>query len=189
MHEDKLLEIIALAREADLVAAAIYADLARQFQRTDLGGFWSGMAEEEQKHARLWLHLQHLAEDGMMPQLFDAPGDVLNEMRRSRESAEELREVCCRGVSMSQAFFHAYTVEYHMLHFAFEFLFRYADSLPDLPDGLTVRRDYDLHIKDFIDATERYGVMSPELRLLGDALLRLLETNRRLWRAKTANAA
>jgi hypothetical protein len=183
MHDKKLLEIIDLARETDLVAAKTYFNLAEQFRKTDLGDFWRGMAEEEQKHARLWLHLHQLARDGMIPPLFDSPDEVLKDMRRNFESAKNLQQVCCLGVDMAQAFFHAYTVEYHMLHFAFEFLFSFADSLENLPDGLSVHKDYERHINDFIEATERYGVMSPELRLLGDALLRLLETNRRLWRS------
>ncbi|MGE4292570.1 MAG: hypothetical protein AB7E32_10205 [Desulfovibrio sp.] len=184
MHDDTLIKIIDLARETDLVAAKTYFNLAGQFQKTDLGDFWRGMAEEEQKHARLWLHLRQLAQDGMIPQLFDAPEEVFREMQQNFESASNLHEVCCRGVSMSQAFFHAYTVEYHMLHFAFAFLFSFSDSLENLPDGLIAHKDYEQHIRDFVEATERYGVMSPELRLIGDALLRLLETNRRLWRSR-----
>jgi diguanylate cyclase (GGDEF)-like protein len=177
MSKDAVLEIVRLCKETDTIAKNVYARLSAICPDPHLGPFWREMSEAEAEHVGFWRRLERIGERSGLPDLFDDPDTVIQELRHAAEKSKQLLAGCEKDYSTASAFVLAYRMEFYLLHPAFELLFH---SLGNIVGGPNPETHYHAHINRFIIALTRYGQVTPELELLGETLQRLWRENRTL---------
>lgn len=183
MENMVLSDIIRTCLAIDATAVRIYNLFSKSSENPDLKFFWERMAEEEKIHVRFWKELSRLAEKGMVPQVFEAPEQVLSDVRMIASKSRELLEQSAKGPDITTRFITAYRLEFYALHPAFETLFQSAGLL----DGVRFNpeNEYEEHINHFIEAMNKHGRVTPEIELLGESLQKLWKSNKRLSRQST----
>ncbi len=180
MSQDVLVEIVELCLSIDRKAEEIYSRLSKRYEEKKLSAFWQKMAWEEQSHVTFWEGFLALAREGMIPQVFDSPYDLRDELSLLDARIDVIKRECCRDKAVNKAFVLAYRLEFFLLHPAFEILFHYARNLESATQLKTPETTYEDHITHFIEALNRYGTVSLEMELVGETLLKLWESNRHL---------
>ena len=182
MAQDFFYDIVALCKNLDLIAEEIYRYFHRYYSASEIGlsQFWLQMANEEKEHIELWEGLLHLVKEGMLPQIFDDPFRTKTELEKTRISVIQLHKNINSGPPVNKGFLVAYRLEFYMLHPTFELLFHFAQNLEELTGLKIPKNDYEKHIEQFIQGLNRYGTVTPEMKLLGDTLTRLWKENRQL---------
>lgn len=166
-----MIDIIKLCLSLDTKAAVFYRKLSKIEKKRGLLDFWKSMASDETEHIGYWNQLLSLAEEGMIPQVFEKPHKVTDELKVISKKVDILLKQSESSLSIKDAFLLTYRLEFYMLHPAFETLFYFLKTV----SGKKPPEDkYDLHIERFIKAINKYGTEAPELEILG-------ETLRRLW--------
>ncbi len=178
MSGNKISEMIKLCLNTDLQAVTIYTNFAKLSDDKELKMFWMMMSNEENKHVEFWQNLLSLAEQDLIPQIFEDFEKVKSELESLNKKVDILMQHDSNSLDISRMFLIAYRMEFYVLHPAFEKLFQYAGctglSKPNPEDN------YEQHIKDFIVASRRFVTNSPEIELLGETLERLWLENRML---------
>lgn len=182
MAQDVLYEIINLCHAIDVMAEKIYRQLHRSYsdKNKELSLFWEEMADEEKEHIAFWDGLLPLAEKKMIPQIFDYPSEVKDELVNIKNSTKQLEEQIHNMPPVNKGFLVAFRLEFYVLHPAFEILFHFAKDLEGFAGIKTPEDDYEEHIDRFIDALNQYGNVTPEMELLGETLTRLWKENKQL---------
>jgi diguanylate cyclase (GGDEF)-like protein len=184
MKPDVVRDIIALCLCIDLKARRFYDRLSSSYAGEELGLFWKQMSQEEEEHVRFWKELARLAKRGMVPQIFDRPFQVRNELRRIKDVVGLLQQEHPRSLTTNDALLLTYRLEFHVLHPAIESLFQLAKNLEYIVGIKTP--DYETHINGLIHALDRHKKLSPELELLGEALRRIwIDTKQLATQANT----
>ena len=178
MAENDLLEIIKLCKDLDIASYKTYKGIAEATADGDLKQFWAGMAEEEKEHATYWSYALKLAEQDCLPQLFDNPTKIREELLGIRKKIESILESQIDPQSLSDTFSLACRMEIFMTHQAFERLLEYGNCMEI---KIQPEQFYDEHINKFIDAMNKFGANTPSLELLGDSLQRLRLENKALY--------
>ncbi len=177
MPESNILKIIRLCRDIDTAAMEIYGRISNLCDNDELKPFWKEMSEEEATHIDFWNRLETLEENFGIPELFEDPDNVIQELSHGAERAEELLQRCEDSCSVGNSFILAYRMEFYLLHPALELLFH---TLGNAGGGPSPENEYESHILRFINTFAQYGEVTPELELLGETLKRLWRENRSL---------
>jgi diguanylate cyclase (GGDEF)-like protein len=179
MIDTRLKAIIKLCLSVDRKAYQTYINLFSSFKRNDLKSFWKNMAEEEHTHINFWKYLLELTEQGLIPQVFDNPEKVINELKTREREARKIANESKAINTISKAFLAALRMEFHLMHPAFDTLFHYM-KIVDEKNKWNPEEEYESHINDFIDAFHKYGKSTQEMSLLGLTLNRLWHENKNL---------
>jgi diguanylate cyclase (GGDEF)-like protein len=126
-----------------------------------------------------WKRLVELAENRMLPQVFDNPDKTKSELEEINNKVNMLWEQFKNRVNISDSFILAYRMEFYLLHPALATLFHYMKGVETKPNP---ENTYENHIEKFIDTFRQYGEVTPELELLGETLQSLWKKNRELAR-------
>jgi len=151
----------------------------------ELKRFWNEMAGEEREHCRFWRRLEPLAQDRLLPQIFDDPEKTRDELADLLKKTADLWEQFQRSPSIASAFTLAFRAEFFMLHRAFADFFHFAKTISEEKNP---EDTYEVHINKFIEALGQYGQVTPELELLGETLQRLWHENRALARQSSLDS-
>lgn len=183
MSVGKLLKICNLCREMDRMAEQTYATLSTIVGNAELRDYWTGMADEEAGHVAFWEVLIPLAEQDMIPEIFDDPGKIIVDLEHNYERARGLVSLLEPGITDKDAFIIAFRLEYYLLHPVFEAFFSYVRELRPVADLVCSEVICDGHIEKLITAMGKFCGSDPAMELLGDLLRSLWEENRQLARA------
>jgi diguanylate cyclase (GGDEF)-like protein len=175
--KDILVEILELCLYLDKKSAEIYMNFSNKAEHEELKGFWRETSLEEHGHAIFWDKLLKLAHKGMLPQIFDSPFGLRDELRSTKSKIDSLVKRSKQVRSISEVFLIAYRVEFYLLHPEFEALFHFIKTILNEP---TPGEEYDGHLKRFLVALNKYCAESPELEFLGETILRFRELSNRL---------
>lgn len=185
MGIERLLQIFNLCKDMDTMAARVYSKLATLVENPELADYWRMMASEEAEHTAFWKRLLPLAEQGMIPEVFDEPDKVIADLEHNIDRAKSLEANLVPGISPKDAFVIAFRLEYYLLHPVFEAFFNYARELRAIAEVMKPEDTYDEHIDNLIDALGYFCGDVPEMELLSDTLKSLWQENRGL--TKTIN--
>jgi diguanylate cyclase (GGDEF)-like protein len=177
MSDEVLLDIIQLCISIDRKAAEVYSEISSHAEDDELRAFWKSMAAEEARHVLFWKRLKGYAERDAVPQIFDEPFRIRQELESIEEKVDVLIKREDAYSDTGRAFLLAYRLEYYVLHPAFETLFQYMRLISDDAEA---EDEYGDHLRKFMDALNRHGATTPELEILGEAIHRLWTENKKL---------
>lgn len=177
MEEKILVDIINLCLALDTKASQAYSEISGLSENSELKQFWENMAKEEEEHIEFWQKLLKLAKKGLLPQLFQNGEKIKAELEEIAEKVGTLIENAKSTRNISDAFLIAFQLEFFLLHPAFETLFHFIKIFDTQVNPEDV---YERHLNAFIEAFNKYGTVTPELGLLGEALQRLWRENKAL---------
>ena len=175
--KDVLVEILELCLYLDKKAEEIYGNFADKGWSKELKEFWKDISIEEQGHAVFWEKLLDLANNGMLPQIFERPFDLRDELLTTKSKIDSLVLRSSQVQSISECFLIAYRVEFYMLHPEFEALLHFVRTVFN---EHTPGEAYDSHLRKFLFALNRYCAESPELEFLGETIIRFRKMSKRL---------
>lgn len=179
MSDDVLLDITKLCLELDKKSSEIYDEIASLTENSRLKRFWQGMAEEERTHVTFWTSIVEMAEQGMLPQVFDDPEKTKHELEDIQHKVHTLWNKFKEAPNSTDAFLIAYRTEFYLLHPAIGTLFHYMK-------GVGIENNpadsYEKHLAKLNAIIGKYGTTSPELELLAEAIQTLWKRNRELAR-------
>lgn len=179
MSDDTLIDIVKLCLVLDQTSSDVYARLSSLVEIEELKRFWKEMSDEEMAHVAFWERLVEMAENRMLPQVFDNPEETKSELEEICSKVNMLWKKFEHRASISDSFLLAYRMEFYLLHPAIETLFHYMKGVEtETNPGDT----YESHIAKFIDTFRKYGEVTTELELLGETLQSLWKKNRELAR-------
>jgi diguanylate cyclase (GGDEF)-like protein len=177
MSNDILTDIVKLCLALDQKSSDVYARLSSLVEIEELKHFWKEMSDEETTHVEFWKRLVEMAENRMLPQVFDNPEETKSELEEINNKVNMLWKKFGNNVNISDSFILAYRMEFYLLHPALATLFHYMKGV----ETKTNPEDtYESHIEKFIDTFRKYGGITPELELLGETLQSLWKKNREL---------
>lgn len=177
MEEKILVDIINLCLALDTKTSLTYSEISGLSENSELKQFWENMAKEEEEHIEFWQKLLKLAKKGLLPQLFQNGEKIKAELEEIAEKVGTLIETAKSTRNISDAFLIAFQLEFFLLHPAFETLFHFIKIFDTQVNPEDV---YERHLNEFIEAFNKYGTVTPELGLLGEALQRLWRENKAL---------
>jgi len=169
---DVLVEIVLLCREIEFVSMKFYRGVSMKAGSKELAAFWRNAAKEELSHLKFWEQALALAKRGALPQIFDNPEEVRDELVSVAGKAFELlSELPHCGKSLKSMTTMAFRLEFYCLHRALAPIF-------GLMGDASPCASYGGHIQSFIDMyRKRCDKASPELQLLGETIQRLWTDN------------
>jgi len=171
-----LVDVIRACMAMDAFARDTYLRLSRICPDPRLAPFWRAMSVEEGAHVRFWETVLQLAEEGLLPPLIEDPEQTLSDLRKNREGAEALVPVCEADPSTLHMFLLAYRLEFALLCPAVAAFFHYMKTTTsESPEDR-----YEEHLLRFGRKLDEVGGATPELALLGEAVLRLWRDHRHL---------
>lgn len=179
-QDNTVYTIISLIHQVGELTHSIYYKLHEIYLDKEIRQFWKKMADEKKIHIQVWEALQKLAQEEMLPQLFENPTALMHELQEALKKIEFLEHQCCFDPDLHKSFLAAYQVEFLLIRPAIEKLFMLAQELEDYLDIKVPKNAYSLHIDRFIKGLERFGTTTLEISLLGETLQRLWQENRQL---------
>jgi len=179
-HEKKsnvIVDILELCVSIDRKAITVYENFAKTCNHEELREFWKQKSKEEKRHVGLWKQLLALAESGAIPNIFDEPLRIAEELRSIISKIDTLFQSVenCRDVTKS--FLLALRLEFYALHPAFAMLFRFVN---DTNQEKLFEEHYDQHLRDFFEVIKRHDALTPELEFLAETISHLWRDNERL---------
>jgi diguanylate cyclase (GGDEF)-like protein len=177
LADKDIVDIITLCTSLDITAYKTYLSISQATENTELKRFWADMAAEEKEHAAYWNSALRLAEQDGIPQLFDDPPRVREELQGIRTKIDGLLRSDLDLGSIPDTFLLACRMEFYMTHQAFETLLQFVNSVETRHDP---ERFYEDHINKFIDAMNRFGASNASLELLGESLRRQWQEHKTL---------
>lgn len=175
---DTLIAIVEECLAMDEIAVSVYRALGQNSLDPELAAFWDEMSAEERGHTEAWADLLALLQSHDVPGLFQDPERTLRELRAQHD---QIRKASAGFLGLKEApaqFLASLRLEFYVLHPALERLWRFYELVS--AGTRSPVEDYENHLHKFILAMERWGAASPELQLLGAAILRLWDQLREL---------
>ncbi len=173
MIEKILTEIVANCCAMDRQAVAVYRSLAEYTDDPELQRFWQQMMSEEETHVTYWENLLDLATKGALPQIFQHPDQVNEELRAQREKIKKIAAKSEHPLNRKEQFFMAFRLEFYMLHPNLEKLWKFYDIIH--PDSHDPGKEYKAHIRNLAHAGRKFGDGSIELEVLSETLEKMWE--------------
>jgi diguanylate cyclase (GGDEF)-like protein len=173
---DTIIDILKLCLSIDKKAASIYQSFWRTCEDEELKDFWKQKSKEETRHVGLWRKLIKLAKNGAVPNIFEEPLRIVEELKSIVSKIDKLfQSVDCHDINKS--FLLALRMEFYALHPAFAMLFRFINDmqLEKLPE-----EHYDEHLRDFFEIIKRHHALTPELEFISETIWHLWRDNERL---------
>lgn len=180
MDEKFMISIVETCLAINAESAKIYGHLSSSATTDDLKRFWDGFSSDSKGHITFWNNLVTSAKQGMLPQIFNKPSAVLDELISIYSKVSELLQRSKSEHDKSGAFLIAFKLEFYMLHPAFETLFQYPKTLSDEKMPAESGEGNDAHVSKLFEALYQYDLVTLELELLGETLHRLWEENRKM---------
>lgn len=177
MQDNIMVEIVERCLSIDKCATTIYQQLSSNAEEGALKAFWKDLAADGERHTAYWRKLIKWAGNGMLPQVFDQPQKILEELSSIGLKVEQLKDVSCKAYEKARAFLAAFKLEFYLLHPAFETLYQYLRTLSEHGNQGNA---YDAHINKLFQALYKYDLATLELELLGETIHRLWQENRRM---------
>lgn len=119
---DELIQILDEAIILEKMAMRYYQSVSERSPDASRKPFWRSMAVQEGEHLGYWKQLRDLAAEGRIRNVFDAPAQILHELKSIRRKVAKATRTI-RYDQPEQLFLTAYRLEFYMLHPAFEALF------------------------------------------------------------------
>jgi diguanylate cyclase (GGDEF)-like protein len=173
-----VLKIISTCRQLDERAAQIYAQLGAVSSDSELAAFWGQMSRDEAEHLAYWKSLEHVAQNGALPQFFDDPTTTLAELRSHLSKLDTLLAQSRVAREPLQAFLVASGLELYLLYPALEALWHFAEEVLGISGSPAAA--YETHIDGLLSAERRFGEPTLMLELFSETIRRLWVQNRRL---------
>lgn len=156
-------------------------DLYNQFSlhapSAELNQFWGEMSREEETHIRYWEDMLKLSEKGAIPPIFPDPQKILNDLECIHDEISNIGNEEIDFTDVYQTFLFAYRLEINMINPPMAYLVSVADWLYQDESPI---ENYDRHIRKFLDFLTNYGLVRPELELLGETIEKLWDENKKL---------
>lgn len=175
---ETLVAIVERCLAMDRLAVTVYRNFAANAADCELGEFWREMSAEEETHVAAWTDLLGLMFDREIPNLFQNPERTLRELAAQHEQVRNASAADLTLAEIPAQFLSAFRLEFYLLHPALERLWHFYHLLRE--SGRSPALDYESHLRKFLNALERWDAGRPELRLLGDVVLRLWTQMREL---------
>jgi diguanylate cyclase (GGDEF)-like protein len=175
--EEVLVDILSICLSLDKKASEIYANFSKSARNKHIRAFWKDMSEQEQEHVQFWAKILTMAQNGMLPQVFDRPYELREELKTMRSNIDQLVKRSKHISNTTDAFLVAYRVEFVMLRPEFQSMFHFIKTVLNEP---TPGDEYEAHLRGFINALKQYGKVSPEVEFLGETILRFREVSEQL---------
>ncbi len=177
MSYEILVEIIEICLSIEHQAEKIYLRLAEQTKDKKLRAFWEKMSSQETMHAEYWEKLLKMAWEDAIPQVFERPTEIRDDLEAVREKVRALEKKVLKKSNLSTAFLLAYRLEFYLLNPSISTLFHFLRTASGEKSLVDI---YDDHLSGFISMLNEYGKVSPALELLGETIHRLWSENRNL---------
>lgn len=175
---ETLVAIVEECLAMDVLAETLYRKFAENTGDRELSDFWQEMSGEEGTHVAAWTDLLSMLFDREIPSLFQNPRRTLRELRAQHGQIVDASSQYLELSDAAGQFLAALRLEFYLLHPALERLWHFYQILRQ--PARSPENDYERHLHKFVSAMARSGAASPELQLLGDALLRLWTQMREL---------
>jgi diguanylate cyclase (GGDEF)-like protein len=175
MEKDIVKKIIEQCSSIDNDASQVYQNLSNNAEKKGLKKFWKDTTPDVKLHSTYWDKLLAWADKGLLPQIFKKPTSVLEELESIHSKVDELIQRSQSVHDISKAFLIAFKLEFYLLHPAFETLFQY---LKTVSEEESLELDYDVQINKLFEALNKYGLVTLELELLGEAIHRIWKENK-----------
>jgi len=184
MSEQILIEIIELGLKLEKKAVGTYKHFLSSSLQEPLEAFWHQMLAEESEHVGFWTDLLDLSRYDVLPQVFEDPYLVLDELMSIDAKTDGLIESFDASPTISNMFLLAYRMEFLFLHPAFLTLFRFARTARWKNSAVD---EYTAHLNRFLQGLKEHAEDIPELELLSETLERLWRDNVKLLQYSTTD--
>lgn len=172
-----MIQVVERCLSLDNHASRIYRLLAGNALNAKLKRFWMQMTDQNEEHVFFWNQLRTWASSGMLANLFEAPAEILAELKALEIKINDLAGRCEGIQSKDKAFAVAFKLEFYLLHNAFETLYQYYHTMNEASAAIS---PYDRHINTLFEALYEHDLATLELELLGETIHRLWEENRKM---------
>jgi rubrerythrin len=177
MSDPVLADIVTQCLVLEKKAIQIYKKLRELTKEENLKAFWSEMCAQEVQHVQYWKDLCDAVREKTIPNIFDHPADIQNELKDVGKKVDAILEGYEDLSDTASAFLVAYRTEFFLLHPAFEALFFLMRNIT----GDTSPEDgYRAHIQGLIETMRRQGQNRPEFELIAALAGQLWDRNQRL---------
>ena len=156
----------------------IYQQMSEKARTDELKKFWKNISTEVDPHAAHWDKLLAWANKGLLPQVFEKPENIVEELNNIQIKINELMQRIALDEyinDVAKAFLVAFKLEFYLLHPAFETLFQYLKTISYEKNPV---EGYDANISNLFEALDKYGLVTLELELLGKTIHRLWKENK-----------
>jgi len=162
------------------ITCRVYGFFQASAQDDALQTFWGKMLEGEKQLVVFWESLLPLIQAGMIPDIFDDPERIQQELTRHHERAMGFSSNLATEMAPKDMFILAFRLEYYLLYPVFEILFDFARELRLVSASGGNWGDPKSHVSDLFEGVTRFCGASPEMELLGETMKMLWMENRRL---------
>lgn len=159
------------------IAVEIYRKISSSLDDDGVKQFYNGMLKDEEAYLEYWIDMDRYAKDGLLPEVFEQPERVLEDLDVVVRDAEVLMNSIDHDPELSKVFYLTYKLEFVLLHPAFDVLFRFAKLINGRDDFYN---RYKYHLQKIVVGLQGIGNMTREIELVGEVLLRLWEENCKL---------
>lgn len=180
-QKDKIInDILKTTLSIEQIANAFYFQLAESTCDASMHDFWLKMAGEEQTHILFWEKALKLAEEEKIPQIFDAPEKILNELNVLLSTLTNLFDSITEcTIDSKKALLLSFKIEFYNIHIGLAPLFNVIKRISG--DKSTPYDHYDKHLAHFTDKyKELFEEENPEISLLGEVIQKLWNDNVKL---------
>lgn len=184
MHEyfhekksDVIADILELCVSIDKKAVNIYENFSKTCNHEELRHFWKQKSKEQKRHVDLWKKLLALAESGAIPNIFEEPLRIEEELKSIISKIDTLFQSVEHCHDITKLFLLALRLEFYALHPAFAMLYRFVN---DTKQEKLFEEHHDEHLKDFFEIIKRHNALTPELEFLSETISQLWQDNERL---------
>lgn len=177
MSDSILADIVTQCLVLEKKAVQIYKKLRELAKEESLKSFWAEMCIQEGQHVQYWRDLCDVVREKKIPNIFDNPADIQNELKKVEKKVDAILEGKMDLSDTSNTFLAAYQTEFFLLHPAFEALFFLMKNIT----GDTSPEDgYRLHIQGLIETMRKQGQNRPEFELIAALTDQLWDRNQQL---------
>lgn len=170
-------KILDLCIKIEQTAVDLYASLSASAGSDALKSFWGKMIVEGQSHLEYWDQLKSLSSNEDLPEAFNNPERVQEELEERAKQIEDLQKQWEKDKTVSSAFVIAYRLESYKLHPAFRTLFQYYRPITNGTAPEEKELD-ETNISSFVSALKKYSDVTPEMELISESLQRLWDQNK-----------
>lgn len=175
--------LLSLCAQIDRAAAGIYRRLAETEPDAKLRACWQQMSDEEELHVTYWSRLARMAEEGLVPPLFEDAERETAELEAVARDVGTVETNAAQLDNVRDRALLALRLELCLLHPAFDTLMQFLSCLePEAPER------YSEHLDGFLVALCEYTKGSPELDLIAKTTRQLWLRNRQLLKAANSDA-
>lgn len=172
-----IVDVLDLCVSIDKKAVNIYENFSKTCNHEELRNFWKQKSKEEKRHVGVWKKLLTLAESGAIPNIFDEPLKIEEELKSIISKIDTLFQSVENCHDIAKSFLLALRLEFYALHPAFAMLYRFVN---DTKQEELFEEHYNEHLRDFFEIIKRHNALTPELEFLSETISQLWRDNERL---------